>query len=267
MKIIHLTDTHILGVDRGNLYGLDVALRLKKALKSIAKNHSDAEFLVITGDLVDVATPQAYEVLSSLLDKFSVPVHLIVGNHDNRDYLKSTFPQYNAGKFIQYSKQISGKNFIFLDTLVPGERYGKLCSKRLDWLQKELDKNQDKPTYLFMHHHPVPCGLQEMDTVADFRTAEAFWELLDGYSNVKHIFFGHIHRVVNATKKCVTMHSTRSTAFQVSYLPDTKLEYLTNKENPMYAVVEIDEHDSIRIHQHEYLDEKEYYEDGERFED
>ena len=267
MKIIHLTDTHILGVDRGNLYGLDVALRLEKALKSINRHHSDAKFIVITGDLVDTTTPQSYEMLRSLLENSLVEVYLIVGNHDDRNYFTATFPQHNRGPFIQYTKQINGKIFLFLDTLVPGERYGKLCTKRLGWLHKELDKHRDKPTYLFMHHHPVPCGLYEMDNIANFRTAEAFWELLEGYSNIKHIFFGHIHRVMNATKKCITMHSTRGTAFQVSYLPDTKLEYLTNKENPMYAVVEIDENDSMRIHHHEYLDEKEYYEDGERFED
>ena len=267
MKIIHLTDTHILGVDRGNLYGLDAALRLEKALKSINKHHADAEFIVITGDLVDTATEESYEVLSSILVQQTLPVYLMVGNHDNRKNFLAQFPQFDAGEFVQYSFEREGKIFIFLDTLVEGERYGELCPKRLEWLWEKLDANKDKSVYIFMHHHPVPCGLYEMDNMADFKTSKLFWELLEKYSGVKHIFFGHIHRVMNVNKKSITMHSTRGTAFQVSYLPDTKLEYLTNKEKPMYAVVDIDALDSIRIHHHEYLDEKEHYADGERFED
>ncbi len=267
MKIIHLTDTHILGVDRGNLYGLDVSLRLKKALKSINNYHHDAEFIVITGDLVDTSSRESYGMLASILSDQTIPVYMIMGNHDNRKNFLTHFPQFDAGEFVQYSLEREGKIFIFLDTLVDGERYGELCPKRLEWLREKLDTYKDKSIYIFMHHHPVPCGLHEMDNMADFKTFKIFWELLEKYPGVKHIFFGHIHRVMNANKKSITMHSTRGTAFQVSYLPDIKLEYLTNKEKPMYAVVEIDECDSIRIHQHEYLNEKEYYADEGRFED
>lgn len=264
MKIIHITDTHILGAERANVYGIDVALRLKKAIKSINKYHHDADFTIITGDLVDVATPESYKLLKEIIGKSKVPVYLILGNHDNREYFNKYFPEFSNGKFVQYTKEIHNKSFIFLDTLIENERYGMLCEDRLQWLEKQLSKNNN-PTYLFMHHHPIDSGLYEMDYLADFRSQTKFWDLVKKHSNIKHITFGHLHRILHATQDGVSMHSTRSTTFQVSYQPDTKLEYLTNKEMPTYAIMEIDNKGSVRINHHEYVDERVFYEDGNRF--
>lgn len=265
MKIIHLTDTHILGAERANIYGIDVALHLKKALKSIEKYHSDTEFITITGDLVDIPTREAYAMLSKLISKSSIPIYPIVGNHDSREYFKEFFPNLLNAGFAQYFHQSKKKNFIFLDTLIEGERYGAMCQERLDWLEEQLLANNELPTYLFMHHHPIDSGLYEMDNVADFRSKEKFWNIVQKYPNIQHICFGHVHRIMHGYKGSVSMHATRSTTFQVSYQPGTKLEYLTNQEKPTYAVIEILSDDSARINHHEYLDERMYYEDGERF--
>ena len=267
MKIIQITDTHLLGADRANVYGLNAAYRLKRAIKSVNTYHSDAAFIALTGDLADVASEAAYALLKRILKKSKIPVYPIVGNHDDRTQFSKFFDYLNEDGFVQYTEELEGKVFLFLDTLVEGERYGKLCRKRLKWLEEMLEKHQKSPLYLFMHHHPVASGLYEMDHDADFRSAKAFWKLLDRYDNVKHITFGHLHRIMQVSRKSLSMHSTRSTTFQVSYQPDEKLEYLTNKEKPTYAVIEIMNEDILRIHHHEYLDEKLYYEDGTRFQE
>ena len=264
MKIIQITDTHLSGVDRGNVYGLNPAYRLKRAIKSINQFHADAAFIVITGDLADVASKGAYEILSKIIKKSKVPVYPILGNHDMREPFNSAFPEYGDGGFVQYVKEVDGKVFLFLDTLVEGKRYGALCEKRLKWLKKALVKHRKQPLYIFMHHHPVDSGLYEMDTEADFRSKEAFWELLDKRKNIRHITFGHLHRIMHVSRGVLSMHSTRSTTFQVSYQPHEKLEYLTNRERPTYAVMTLGEDEILRIHHHEYLDEKVYYEDGSR---
>ncbi|GAL24549.1 hypothetical protein JCM19239_2003 [Vibrio variabilis] len=50
MKIIHLTDTH-LGYVGQKIYQRSPILALEKAVESINLEHSDAEMLIITGDL------------------------------------------------------------------------------------------------------------------------------------------------------------------------------------------------------------------------
>ncbi len=264
MKIIQITDTHLSGVDRGNVYGLNPAYRLKRAIKSINQFHADAAFIVITGDLADVASEGAYGVLLKIIKKSKIPIYPILGNHDMRDAFRKLFPEYFNGGFVQYVQEIEGRAFLFLDTLVEGERYGELCEKRLKWFKKALVKYRKQPLYIFMHHHPVDSGLYEMDVEADFRSKEAFWALVDKRKNIKHITFGHLHRIMHVSRGALSMHATRSTTFQVSYQPHEKLEYLTNRERPTYAVMTLEKDEMLRIHHHEYLDEKVYYEDGSR---
>ena len=265
MKVIQITDTHLLGVDRANVYGTNPAHRLKRALKSIDSFHSDAAFIVITGDLADVASEEAYILTKKIISKSKLPVYLLLGNHDRRKDFSKVFPEYiNESGFVQYVKHSNGRVFLFLDTLEEGERYGRLCSTRMKWLEEMLFKYKKSPICIFMHHHPVDSGLYEMDNLADFRSRKVFWELLDKYSNIKHITFGHLHRIMSANRGTVGLHSTRSTTFQVSYQPNIKLEYLTNKEKPAYAVIEVLKDNLVRVHHHEYFDEKRYYEDGTR---
>ena len=49
-KFIHLTDTHIIG-GKDLLFGVNPRQRLELAIEDISKNHADAEFVVVTGDL------------------------------------------------------------------------------------------------------------------------------------------------------------------------------------------------------------------------
>ncbi len=50
MKLIHLTDTHLVPAP-ARLYGLDPRARLQTALASIATRHAEADALIVTGDL------------------------------------------------------------------------------------------------------------------------------------------------------------------------------------------------------------------------
>ena len=259
MKIIHLTDPHIIGAVRANLFGLNPTDRLKKAIKSINRDHSDAKFIAITGDLADNATKKAYINYKSIIKSSKIPVYSILGNHDNRVFFKEVFSEFKDNDFIQFDFTIDNCAFIFLDTLDSGNMNGVLCSDRYKWLKEKLKKYKIYNVYIFMHHHPVECGLYEFDTTARFKNKSKFWKTLGKYSNIRHISFGHLHRIMTATKDGVSMHCTRSTAFQVALNMNSKAECLTNKEKPTYAVMDING-ENFRIHHHEFLDENKIYE-------
>jgi 3',5'-cyclic AMP phosphodiesterase CpdA len=259
VKIIQLSDLHLVGKNKTSLYGIDPNLRLKLALDSIEKNHANAEFVVITGDLTDNASPEAYESLASMIDGYNLPIYLMLGNHDKREIFKRYFPQFIDDNFAQYIKKIDNKVHIFLDTLVENCSYGELCITRMAWLKKQLDIYADDFIYLYMHHHPIESGLYEMDNDADFKSTNEFWKLLDSYNNIKHISFGHLHRIMHSVKCGISLHGTRSTTFQVAYQPDSKVEFLTNEENPTYAVLEILNDNNTRIHHHEFMNEDRFY--------
>ncbi len=254
MKFIHLSDIHLLGTPSDKLYGIKPSKRFKRALKNIRAHHSDADCVVITGDLTNNADPGAYAQLKKQIDGLGIPVYPLMGNHDHRKTFWKFFPEFRDGNFVQYVREFDNRVFLFLDTLVEGEEYGLLCEERLAWLEKQLKRYADRKVYLLMHHHPIRSGLYRMDTVGNFRSAKAFWKLLSRYDSVQHIFFGHLHRPMQAFHRSVSLSATRSTTFQVAYRPDETAEHLTTSVQPAYSVVKLDEED-MAIHLCEYLGE------------
>ena len=259
VKVIQLSDIHLTAEDNASLYGINPYYRLEEALKSIYVHHSDADFITITGDLTDSASSKAYAILKDMLDKNELPIYPILGNHDKRDIFANYFPNLFNDGFVQYVKKIDANVHIFLDTLVEDQSYGELCLNRLNWLEDRLKEYQQEPIYLYMHHHPIDSGLYEMDNNANFRSKKEFWDLLKNYKNVKHISFGHLHRIMHSQKCNISLHSTRSTSFQVAYQQESKVEYLTNEEQPTYAVIEMIEEENTRIHHHEFMNEDRFY--------
>ena len=258
MKIIHLSDTHIIDSEQKNLYGIDPAFRLKKALKSITKYHKDASMIVITGDLVDTPSKEAYEVFHDIIKDFPIPIYPIVGNHDKRELFLKYFPKFQIDGFVQYAVEVNEFAFIFLDTLVEDKPFGNLCQKRLIWLEEQLKKYRDKKVYIFMHHHPLKSFLYEMDNIANLKNSEKFWSIVDQYSNILHITYGHLHRITQMQRKNISLHSTKSTTFQVAFTPNETKEYLTNEEKPTYCIMLLNKVELL-LHHHEFLNENEKY--------
>ena len=59
MKFVHITDTHLVA-PWGRLYGLDPKARLDAAVVDIKLHHTDADLVVVTGDLTHWGEPEAY---------------------------------------------------------------------------------------------------------------------------------------------------------------------------------------------------------------
>lgn len=64
MKFVVLSDLH-LGPAGVAVNGLDTAQRLAAAVQVINRDHTNADFVAIAGDLADLGEVAAYEVLST----------------------------------------------------------------------------------------------------------------------------------------------------------------------------------------------------------
>jgi 3',5'-cyclic AMP phosphodiesterase CpdA len=255
MKIIHLSDTHILDDRNKTLKGINPAINLEKALQSIEKNHNDAEFIVITGDLVESPSKKAYEIFYEIIKKSTIPVYPLIGNHDDRELFLKFFPAFQSDRFAQYFFVTDNLAFVFLDTNVKNQIFGKLCDKRLEWLENILQKNRDKNLFIFMHHHPIEVGMYKMDNEYDLKNKNEFFNLINKFNNVKHISFGHVHRIIQVYKNSISLNSTRALVSSIVYNPKLKEEYFTNEEKPTYAVLNILK-DTLLIHYCEFLNEE-----------
>src|SRR6516164_7514759 len=148
MIVIQLSDPHILAPGE-LLYGrFDTAEFLARSVAEINRLDPLPDVAVITGDLVDHGEPAEYEHLRALLSPLAMPVFVIPGNHDAREPLRAAFAADGylpADGFLQFTIEDYPVRLVALDTLIPGEAGGLLCSERLAWLDYALASAPSRP--------------------------------------------------------------------------------------------------------------------------
>ena len=105
-----------------------------------------------------------------------------------------------------------------------------------------------------MHHHPVFVDMPPMDNLYNFKSASKFWKIASKYPNIKHIFFGHLHRNFDGRHKGIGLSSVNSTSFQIAYTPNEQQEYLILDEPPTYSIIKIKKH-TFKIHTTTFLED------------
>ncbi|MBI3517713.1 MAG: phosphodiesterase [Proteobacteria bacterium] len=201
MLIAQMTDLHI--KPPGQLaYGrVDTAAMLRAAIASLIALRPAPDALLLTGDLVDAGGGAEYALLRALLAPVRCPIYLIPGNHDERAALRAGFADHAylppGDGFIQYVIDDHAVRLIGLDTLVPGEAGGRLCTARLDWLAAQLDAAPARPTVVFLHHPPFATGIAHMDRIG-LDGAAPFAALIRRHAQVECVLAGHLHRPIQA---------------------------------------------------------------------
>ncbi len=249
MKLIHVSDIH-LTIPGEEMGGLDPHARFDLALTHIARNHSDAARIIITGDLTHWGEREAYVALRQALDAQPLPVRLMIGNHDARDTFCDVFdghPQ-DANGYINHFEDLAGERLIYLDSVNPRTHAGHFGTDRLDWLIATLA--DCKRARIFMHHNPFSLGLPAEDKIALVAADQpGFHDVLQKNANkIAHLHFGHVHATISGSFAGIPFTCVPSTGNQS--IPDmTEPELLKGGPlPPAYNVLLIDGENTI-IHQ------------------
>jgi len=213
MKVAWLTDPHF--ICEGYISGYDPRLRLSAAVSHINDHCQDCAFCIVSGDLVDLATPENYRSIKDTLDQLAIPYFVMMGNHDERVGLRAEFelPEGVMPDFVQYAVSTEAGLFVCLDTKTEGTDGGFMCSERLDWLSHVLRESQDDAVYIFMHHPPVRLDLATFDEIG-LKNAGALLDILEKHNKVKHIFAGHVHQSISGHARSIPFTIGRSTVYQ-----------------------------------------------------
>ena len=116
--------------------------------------------------------------------------------------------------FLNYVIEDYPMRIIGLDTLVPGEGGGALCSDRLRWIDCALATAPDRPSLVLMHHPPFVTGISRMDRLGLDGTA-AFADIIRRYPQVERIACGHLHRAIESRFAGTVAGTAPSTAHQI----------------------------------------------------
>ncbi len=210
MKLIQMTDIHLTAPGQ-TIGGRDPNANFDMALTHALSQHPDAEAIVITGDLSDWGDRADYERLRARIATLPVPVHLAIGNHDDRATFLQVFPERaDADGHVQSRFPLSHGAGVIIDTWGPASHAGFFCAKRQAWLDATLAATEG-PVFLFMHHHPVPTHVAPIDQMM-LTDAAAFAAVVAAHrQRIAHVFFGHCHLPLCGSLHGVPVSSPRGT--------------------------------------------------------
>ena len=252
MKFVVLSDLH-LGPPGTVVNGLDPAVRFAAAVDAINRDHANADFVAIAGDLADLGEVQAYRVLRNLLAPLTVPCHITVGNHDNPEAFLSVFGSdlLDPAGLISKAIDIDGYRVILLDTTTPGTHAGALCERRREWLAARLEEAADQPVIVVMHHHANVLSLP-VDAIP-LADGAGFAALLKRHPDVRMVISGHVHLTTSGYWHGIPMTTLAGSHYSVNaHLPGMSgdQQWL---EGPAQLVVVLADADGVTIHFQDYL--------------
>lgn len=225
-NLLQITDCHLGSKPDTTLLGMNTDDSLRDVLDTLSRDESP-DMLLVTGDISNDAGPVSYARFLAIVNQYfpQTPIAWLPGNHDDPNSMLS-IGQYPLAQ----SYSVNGWHFIFLDSRIPREEGGRLGSRELLRLERELEAHPNTPTAVFMHHQPVPVGSEWLDQYVVLDT-DAFFNVIDRHSQVKLISWGHVHQEFSQVRNGVQLLATPSTCVQ--FLPRSK-EFSVDTAMPGY---------------------------------
>ncbi|MEN2991775.1 phosphodiesterase [Tistrella sp. BH-R2-4] len=236
MLIAQISDPHIR--PRGQLYqGLvDSNAMFAAAIRHLNRLAPRPDVVLLTGDVTDDGTPEAYAMARDMLDALAMPLLAIPGNHDERAAFRRCFSGMEAlgdgagagaggvgDRPVDAPLHLVADGFgpvriIGLDVTVPGRHHGDIDDAAAAWLTRTLAADPARPTLIMIHHPPFDSGIPYIDAY-HCRRGDRLAAIVAGYPSVERITCGHIHRAMQlrfgGTLLCTAPSTTTAIALRL----------------------------------------------------
>jgi 3',5'-cyclic AMP phosphodiesterase CpdA len=247
-----LNDTHI-----GAKHPPDspVPTHLRETVASLLALPRRPAAVVINGDLaLTDGQPGDYEHFARLIAPLrdaGIPVHLTLGNHDDREVFHAVLKSDKAAEAPVLSKHVgvvtlAKARLFLLDSLkATMVTQGLLGSEQMHWLARMLDAHADRPALVFAHHNPR-LGGEEKHFPGGLEDSGPLWDLLVSRVHVKAYIHGHIHHRNHFEHRGIHILNTPATSFVANPQTSTTgwtLARLTDQGGEFTTRTHIKDHD------------------------
>jgi len=192
------SDAHIAADPAEQHAGVNMSQNLAACTRALADWPVRPATIIVNGDLAYLAgKPEDYATFANLIEplRAMAPIHLSLGNHDQRDHFWAAFPNDSAEQRSALQRQagiVAGENanWFLLDSLERTDKAsGELGQAQLEWLATQLDARANKPAIIVVHHNPefipiIKTGLSD---------TKKLMEVIAPRRQVKLTVFGHTH--------------------------------------------------------------------------
>ena len=213
LSFVQISDSHIGFKKPANP---DPLSTLRETIARIRALPVQPSFVLHTGDITHLATPEQFDTAQSALSELGVPVHFVPGEHDIVDGSnpKPYLDGFGAGTKGDgwYSFDAGGVHFIGLVNVVHlGDRgMGSLGADQIAWLRDDVAHlSSSTPIVVFAH---FPLWALFPDWGWGTEDSAAALSSLNRFGSVS-VLNGHIHQVQQKVEGHMTFHTARSTAY------------------------------------------------------
>jgi hypothetical protein len=213
LTFVQISDSHIGFKKPANP---DTLATLRETIGKIRAMPVQPRFVLHTGDITHLATPEQFDQAQSALSELGVPVWYVPGEHDivdgsdPRPYLERFAPSAKGDGW--YSFDEAGVHFVALVNVVhSGDGgVGTLGPDQVAWLKDDVAHLSSSTPIVVFAHFPLWALYPEWGwNTAD--AAEAL-QALKRFGSVT-VLNGHIHQVQQSVEGNMTFHTARSTAY------------------------------------------------------
>ena len=237
--LAQISDMHIMTGPRISASGqsFDHTEQLRHAFEAMREFKPDA--IIATGDLVNDARADEYEVLAEALRDPPAPLYVLPGNHDDRALLCDALPDHRylpRGDNLSYVIDEYPVRLVCLDQVDPGETYGTFTPEMADWLDAALASDARRQALLAMHHPPYPTHDKLFDTIG-LHKAERFAGIIERRPQAVRIVCGHHHRagLGQVGETPVIVAPSTAWGYSLSLRPDQPVARIT-EERPGWVL-------------------------------
>lgn len=231
------------------LYNIPIHELFFEIVKEIKKNEELYDFVVLSGDLVDKGFNGAYKLLEKTLSSLLIPCYWVPGNHDNLNALLNISTNWglcNSKTFTIKNIHFTLLNSVTQDSEGKNKARGKLEKKELEFLKEDLNNHSELPSVIVLHHPPVFSDTWKDDKM--LKNYDEFFNIIDRYSNVKLVLYGHQHQTIKKSRNNVVYYSPPAASYQFH----KEVKWAFENSFSGYGVIEINDFleiscDSMRI--------------------
>jgi 3',5'-cyclic-AMP phosphodiesterase len=251
MRILHLSDTHLLDGGRLHNGAVDTHAALLRVLRHFDSDDR-IELVVASGDLSDDGSVRSYELLRDALEPWAesrgARVVYAMGNHDQREGFAAVLGGNPSGP-IDRVTVVAGVRVITLDSAVPGAGYGLLRPEQLEHLRDTLATPAERGSLVVVHHPPVPAATVLLQGLALQRPEELLAAIAG--TDVRAVLAGHYHHPLATTAAGVPVIVSGGIANTADVLAPVGVEHA--RRGSSATVIDLEDDGAVRataVHVH-----------------
>ena len=216
--MLHLTDPHLFADREGALRGAVTYASLAAVLAHYEDSDWQADIAIVTGDLIQDDSKEAYAHFRNLLEPLGLPVYCLPGNHDVRALMEKAL----GTEPFSYCASAEFGNWLItcIDSCVSGIAGGAISDAEYARLEQSIADSAAEHIMVCLHHPPVSMASKWLDTVG-LEDGDRFLDCIGTSGKVRLAIFGHVHQDYEADHRGIRIIATPSTCRQFAKGSDT----------------------------------------------